>query len=223
NVPAGTYTVTVTDENGCTGTISATIEQPVLPLDITGSVTNVLCYGESTGAIDITITGGTSPYLFNWSNLASSEDLTGLTANTYTVTVTDFNGCTLVAGFMVTQPSEALSLDANIIHIICHGGNNGAIDLSVSGGVAPYNYVWSNGAVLQDLNSLDAGDYTVTVTDANGCTAIETYAVTEADVLAVTETHNNPTCFGGNNGAIDITVTGGATPYTFLWSNSETT
>jgi hypothetical protein len=140
-------------------------------------MTNVLCNGASTGAIDLSVTGGTAGYIYTWSNGASTQDISGLPAGNYSVTVTDANGCTTVLNKTLTQPA-ALSLSTILTHPTCPPPvPDGAIDLSVSGGTAPYTYDWSNDGLEapdndpQDLSGLAAGTYTVIVTDANGCTA----------------------------------------------------
>ncbi len=218
---AGTYTVTVTDANGCTKTTSATVtEPPALALSTT--VTNVLCNGASTGAVDLTVSGGVAPYSYIWTNGATTQDISNLAAGTYTVTVTDANGCTKTTSATVTQP-PALSLSTSVTNILCNGGATGAIDLSVSGGVSPYSYAWTNGASTQDISGLTAGTYTVTVTDANGCTKTTSATVTENGNLMVSATSTPVSCFGGSNGTVDLTVSGGVSPYTYAWTNGATT
>ncbi len=221
---AGTYTVTVTDAHGCTATHSFTVNQPGAALSITGTVTNVDCYGSSSGAIDITVSGGTAPYTYAWSNGTTTEDLTGLAAGTYTVTVSDAHGCTATHSFTVNQPSAALSITGTVTNVDCYGSSSGAIDITVSGGTAPYTYSWSNGASTEDLTGLAAGTYTVTVTDANGCTATHSFTVNQPGAaLSITGTVTNVDCYGSSSGAIDITVSGGTAPYTYSWSNGAST
>jgi len=171
NRAAGTYTVTVTDANGCTKTTSATITQPSV-LALTRTAVNVLCFGGATGSIDLTVTGGTTPYSYAWSNSATTQDISGLSAATYTVTVTDANGCTKTTSATITQPSTGLKLATTKVNVLCNGAATGSIDLSLEGGTMPYAYSWSNGATTQDISNLAAGIYTVTVTDANSCTVL---------------------------------------------------
>ncbi len=169
---AGTYTVTVTDANGCTKTTSATVnEPPMVPLALSTTQVDVLCNGAATGSIDLTVTGGTAPYTYNWSNGATTQDVSGLLAGTYTVTVTDANGCTKTHfGTTITEPPAlVIDCDSATTNSAC-GVPTVLIDLTVSGGVAPYTYVWSNGNTTQDISNLVVGTYTVTVTDANSCT-----------------------------------------------------
>ncbi|GIV33136.1 MAG: hypothetical protein KatS3mg031_0671 [Chitinophagales bacterium] len=218
---AGSYTVTVSDANGCTFTTGATLTQPSA-LSASTTKINVSCYGGSNGSIDLTVSGGTTPYAFSWSNGATTEDLSGLSAGSYTVTVSDTNGCTFTTGATITQPS-ALSASTTKINVSCYGGNNGSIDLTVSGGTTPYVFSWSNGATTEDLSGLSAGNYTVTVSDANGCSVTAGATITQPALLTASNLPVHVSCNGGNNGSVSLTVSGGTTPYTYLWSNGATT
>ena len=220
NVPAGTYTVTVTDANGCTASASFTVND-ISDLAVTGVVYDVLCNGESTGAIDITVTGGTAPYSYTWTNGATTQDLTNIPAGSYSVTVTDANGCVTTASFVVNEP-PAISVTSNITQPTC-GNSDGAIDITVSGGTAPYSFSWSNGATTEDLLNVSAGTYVVTITDANGCTKQDTFLLTDQGAPTVTGIVYDVTCGGASDGAIDVTITGGTTPYSISWSNGATT
>ena len=179
---------------------------------------DVNCFGEATGSIDLTVSGGTAPYTYLWSpNGATTQDLSQLTAGTYTVTVTDAVQQTATLSVTLTQPPQ-LQLPATVTDVACFGGATGSIDLSVSGGIAPYTYVWTpNGETTQDLSGLAAGIYTVTVTDAIGCTASTLVTVSQpAPLLASAVAADG--CFGAANGSIDLSVSGGTAPYTYLWS-----
>jgi len=221
---AGTYSVTVTDTKGCTDTYSGTITQPTL-LTASATPTPVPCYGESDGAVNLTALGGTIPYSYTWSNGAMTEDISALPAGTYTVTVTDANQCTATASAVVSQPSAALSASAAATNILCNGASTGAVDLTVSGGTpgSGYTYLWSNGATTQDLSNVAAGTYRVTVTDANGCTVIVSEEVTQPQPLALTASVTHCGCAAGTDGSIDLSVSGGTSPYTYSWSNAATT
>ncbi|EIJ40455.1 hypothetical protein JoomaDRAFT_3515 [Galbibacter orientalis DSM 19592] len=218
---AGTYSVTITDSNGCTATTSAEVNEPTV-LSASIVTTPVSCNGGNNGTIDLTVTGGIAPYSFEWSNTATTEDLTGLTAGTYSVTITDANGCTTTTSAEVNEPT-VLSASIVTTPVSCNGGNNGTVDLTVTGGIAPYNFEWTNDATTEDLTGLTAGTYSVTITDANGCTATTSAEVSEPTALSASIVTTPVSCNGGNNGTIDLTVTGGVAPYNFEWSNDATT
>jgi hypothetical protein len=216
----GTYTVTVTDNIGCFATTSFVINQPATVVSGTTVITNILCNGGSNGAINLTPAGGTSPYTFNWGAGITTEDRTGLAAGTYTVVITDANGCTATVNATVTQPATAVSGTTVITNISCNGGSNGAINLTPAGGTSPYTFNWGGGITTEDRTGLAAGTYTVVITDANGCTATVNATVTQPIALSATISQTNVSCNGGSNGTATITVSGGATPYTYSWSPS---
>ncbi len=238
---AGTYTVTVTDDNGCAAAESWTLSAPallnVLAIAPKHNDTEISCAGGNDGAIDATVFGGTAPYNFSWTGpngySANGEDLTGLTAGTYAVVVTDANGCTATASVELQEPapiasSIVLSQTASGDAITCHGASNGSIDLGLSGGSAPYAVTWSgpNGFTANgsDLNNLMAGTYTATIVDANGCTATATTTLTEPAPLVLTGDPSSTVggtaigCAGATDGAIDLHVAGGAGSMTFQWT-----
>jgi gliding motility-associated-like protein len=220
---AGVYNLTVTDVNNCTATYSATVTEPIAPLSVSNAFTDVLCFGDLTGAVDLTVLGGTSPYNFNWSNGAITEDINNLGAAVYTVTVTDFNNCTTVTSATITQPSAAISISSPVINPACGGFPTGQIDLTVNGGTPNYDFEWSNGATTEDVGGLLGGIYTVTITDANNCILISSATITEPPAISASNTFINITCFGADNGSINVTVTGGTPGFNYIWSNSSTT
>ena len=169
NIASGNYTVTITDGNGCsiirTGTVTATLP----PVVVQSTLTNVLCNGDSTGAITISVSNGTSPFTFLWSNGAATQNISNLKNGSYTVTVTDANGCTNSRSFTITQPTFLSLANVSIVNATC-GQANGSAQLNPSGSVSPYSYLWSDGSTTNQLINVSAGTYTVTVTDANGCT-----------------------------------------------------
>ncbi|MEJ7778401.1 MAG: SprB repeat-containing protein, partial [Daejeonella sp.] len=176
---SGVYTVSVTDANNCTATSTITITQPSALLSLSSTQTNVTCFGASTGAINLSPAGGTAPYTFSWTGGASTEDVSDLASGSYTVTVTDANSCTATSTITITQPSAPLSLSSTQTNVTCFGASTGAINLSPIGGTAPYTYSWTGGATTEDISSLASGVYTVTVTDANSCTATTTITITQ--------------------------------------------
>lgn len=224
SLSTGTYSVTVTDANGCTATANSTIQQPAAALQLSATNTDVNCTGNSIGSIDLSVTGGTSPYTYLWNNGSSTQDITNLSANTYTVIVTDAQGCTAQLSRSISQPAGALNVTSSAVNILCFGGTNGSINVTATAGTPPYNYLWSNGNTTEDLNNLPAGSYTVTVTDANGCSMTNDLFVTQPSApLSASNTNTTVLCFGNATGAIDLSVSGGTTPYTYLWSNGTST
>ncbi|NDA88453.1 MAG: hypothetical protein EBY14_13225 [Betaproteobacteria bacterium] len=223
NMPAGSYSVVVTDANGCTATTSVTISQPQGALVLSTTKVDVLCFGNSTGSINLTVTGGTAPYTYAWSNNTTQEDPQNLAAGTYTVTVTDANGCTAQTSVTITQPQAGLALSTTQVNVLCFGNNTGSINLTVTGGTPVYTYAWSNNTTQEDPQNLASGSYTVTVTDANGCTAQTSVTITQpATALSVSATPQNILCLNGT-GAVTSTPVGGVPPYTYSWTNNATT
>jgi|GEM_PF-426534 len=218
---SGTYSVTVTDANGCVATAQQSLLEP-FPIGLNQLTTNVSCNGGNDGAIAILPTGGAGGFGFAWSNGATTQNIAGLTAGAYDVTLTDVNGCVEVGNFVVAEPA-VIGLTFVETNPVCAGDLNGDIDLTVTGGTAPYSFAWSNNASTEDLNGIGAGAYTVTVTDANGCVA--SGAATLVDPLLATLNFSvvDPSCNGGTDGNIDLTVASGTAPYTFAWSNGATT
>ncbi|MCX8526462.1 T9SS type A sorting domain-containing protein, partial [Chryseobacterium formosus] len=220
---AGTYTVTITDANGCTGTVSATVTQPTA-MSATTSQTNISCNGGTNGTASIVVTGGTAPYTYSWSpSGGTAATASGLAAGTYTVTVTDANACIITRTVTITQPT-AISGTTVVTNIACNGGSTGAINLTPTGGAAPYTFNWGGGITTEDRTGLSAGTYTVTITDANGCTGTVSATVTQpATAVSGTTVVTNIACNGGSTGAINLTPTGGTAPYTFNWGGGITT
>ncbi|MGE0078675.1 MAG: T9SS type A sorting domain-containing protein [Bacteroidales bacterium] len=203
NLTAGTYEFLVTDANGCTAIASATISQPDL-LVLTATVKeNVLCFGGSNGAVELSAVGGTPEYTFG------GDATSGLTAGTYSYSVTDTHGCSATASATITQP-ELLVLTATVkANVSCFGGNDGTIKLSAVGGTEPYTF---SGLT----ENLAAGTYEFLVTDAHGCTATASATISQPDLLVLTATvKENVLCFGGNNGAVELSAAGGTPEYTF--------
>ncbi len=181
NLAAGAYSVTIEDANGCEKILTASITQPGSPLVITALPTHVSCNGANDGAINLMVAGGTFPYTFDWSTdgpdappANDPEDLTGLAPGTYTVTVTDANGCQTNSSVIISEPA-VLTASGVVTDVTCFSASTGAIDLTAAGGTAPYTYDWDNDGPdtpdddAGDLTGLAAGTYAVTVTDAQGC------------------------------------------------------
>jgi len=218
-VKAGTYTVNVTDANGCSvNEQNIEFTQPDAPITIDGAVTSLECFGDDDGVIDITVQGGTAPYSYSWTGpnnfTADSEDINTLQPGSYTVIVTDAENCTLEATFEVTEPDELIATLTNSNNISCNSGNDGSITISVSGGTADYTYAWTKqddnnySADTQNIENLTAGTYNLLITDANGCEETLTHTLTEPDELLIEDEGLDTAiaCFD-NNGQIQINIT----------------
>jgi phosphatidylserine/phosphatidylglycerophosphate/cardiolipin synthase-like enzyme len=221
---AGSYTVTVKDNNGCSATASITITAPA---NITASAVVNANASEcaSTGKATVTAGGGTTPYTYSWTGGNTNAVASGLSAGSYTVTVKDNNGCSATASIAITAPAT-ISISASITaSVSCYGGDNGSASSGVSGGTSPYAYFWSGGGGTNSYaTGLSAGTYTVMVKDTNGCSATATATVSQpaTSVLVSTSPIVNVLCMGGNNGSISSATTGGTAPYTYLWSDANT-
>jgi hypothetical protein len=217
----GVYGVTVTEANGCKASGSVQVGTPA-PLQITATPTNVSCNGDNDGAVQVTVTGGTPPFAFSWSDGATTEDRTGLSADTYGVTVTDANGCTANTSVTISAPM-ALDLQGDVTNVSCNGDASGSIVVTASGGTPNYAYAWADGSANRIRNNLAAGDYTVTATDALGCSLVASYSVTQPTAIALSGVTTDVDCFGGNDGTINLTVIGGSPAYIYRWSNGART
>jgi gliding motility-associated-like protein len=218
---AGSYNVTVTDNANCTATSSSAVGQATA-IAVSSTATNVVCNGGNTGVVNLTVTGGTSPYTYVWTGGATTPNRTGLTAGTYPVTVTDNNSCTASTTTSITQPS-AISLSTTTTNVACFGDSTGSISLNVTGGASGYTFNWNNGPVTQNNSNIPSGNYSVIVNDANACSATASATITQAAPITTSTTVVNATCFGSANGSVDLTVNGGAGSYTYVWSNGFTT
>ncbi|PHN05775.1 SdrD B-like domain-containing protein [Flavilitoribacter nigricans] len=221
NLPAGTYTVTVTDAAGCTDVDSWDInEAPALTVNTFG--TDIVCGEGSTGSAMATVTGGTEPFSFEWSNGSETQAIAGVGSGTYTVTVTDALGCT-GEGMFTIRVIDDLEITFTAEDVDCPGSENGTATAMGSGGDAPYTFEWSTGVTGATITGLAPGTYSVTMTDANDCTAEGTVEIGEPEDITATLVPVDPLCFGDATGSISLTAAGGTPPYTFAWSNGETT
>jgi gliding motility-associated-like protein len=214
-LPAGTYSITVRDNAGCTATVSATLAQPTVLTGTTSSLP-VNCFGNATGTVSAGGSGGVSPYTYSWPALGSSTLATtgGAAAGTYTVTIRDANLCLITRTVTVTQPAS-LTLTSTLTPATC-GNANGSGTVTVGGGTTPYTYNWNNGGLTNVLTSASAGTHSITVTDFNGCVLTRTVSVTNIPgPTAITGTTTLAGC-GLNNGTYNVTgVTGGTSAYSY--------
>jgi gliding motility-associated-like protein len=216
---AGTYTVTVTDANSCVTTQSFTITQPTALIASASSQTNVACNGSASGSATVAVTGGTGSYTYLWApSGGTAATATGLVAGSYTVTVTDANGCMATQSFTITQPTVLVASASAQTNVSCNGGSNGSATVAVTGGAGGYTYSWlPTGGTAATATGLAEGTYTVTVTDANGCTASQSFTITQPTVLDGTTFKTDVSCNGGSNGTATVSITGGTGPYTYSW------
>ncbi|MFH1321902.1 MAG: PKD domain-containing protein [Bacteroidota bacterium] len=217
---AGTFTITVTDANGCIAADNVNITEPLaLSASITG--TDVSCNGGNNGAADLTVSGGTSPYTYLWSNGPTSQDLTNLTTGTYTVTVTDAKGCIINDSIIITEPT-AISLTTSVVDANC-GQSDGEASVSATGGTGAYTYLWNDigSQTTATATGLAAGTYTITVTDANTCTATSSATIINiSGGTATTVANANASGFGICDGQASVSMMGGAAPFTYLWDDT---
>ena len=229
NLEAGDYSVTITDANGCIKDfINVATVNTNTAITATFNLTHIACNGDSTGAIDATVLGGTPNYIYSWTGpsgfTSSFEDISGLESGTYRLTVTDDLGCVEVMTDQVLTEPPPITATATTVDIDCFGAGNGSVDLSPAGGVFPYTFAWTGpggfNETTEDISGLEAGDYSVTVTDDNGCSILfpDIATVAEPAELLVTSVKSDISCGGLTDGSIDITVTGGTLPYTVGWS-----
>ncbi|MBK6838323.1 MAG: SprB repeat-containing protein [Bacteroidetes bacterium] len=218
-VGAGAYTVVITDAHGCTVSTVAAISNLGGPsVSVTGTH-NVLCSGGNDGDATIQVTGGQSPFSYQWNpSVCTGTFASGLQAGSYSVVVEDANNCLSSTVVNISEPNP-LQISLTPTHPSCQGSNNGSILSAAGGGVLPYSYSWTNGAGSSSnpLN-LTAGTYSVTITDAYGCTETASVNLSQPPALVVNVSTNVPvSCNGGSNGAASVNVNGGTAPYDYAW------
>ncbi len=223
-VTSGTYSVTVTDANGCTASSSGTITQPITLVASVAIDSNVSCNAFSDGGATASATGGTPPYTYAWDNTATTASITGVTSGTYSVTVTDANGCTASSSGTITQPITLVASVAIDSNVSCNAFSDGGATASATGGTPPYTYAWDNTATTASITGVTSGTYSVTVTDANGCTASSSGTITQPITLvASVAIDSNVSCNAFSDGGATASATGGTPPYTYAWDNTATT
>lgn len=218
----GTWQVVVTDSRACMDSATTLITSPTA-LQVTATANDVSCFGLSDGAASGSFSGGTPPYSYSWNTtpLQTTQAITGIPAGIYNFTVNDANGCSHTASVVVRQPT-ALSGTLNPTQPLCHGGSDGSIGATISGGIAPYSYLWTGGQTSTSIFQLTIGSYSLTVTDANACTLTLSTQLTEPSPLQANITGFNLTCLSPpNNGAASVNPTGGTAPYTYLWTGGS--
>lgn len=226
SLSAGIYTLQISDNNGCSLAHSVTIDNSPGTLAISASVlTHESCIAgvgtNGQGAINLSVTGGSNPITYLWSNGATTQDLTNLTDGNYSVTINSFGGCSLTQSFTILSNGSNIAITSSSVSNESCGSGTGEINLTMSNDSGPYSYSWSNGDNVEDIANLSAGAYTLTVSNVAGCSVSQSFTVgNEAGTLATTAIVTDETC-GNQNGAINLSVSGGSTPYNYSWSNSS--
>ena len=220
NVPAGTYTCTISDANGCQQSTNVTIVQPSALSSSVTALTPVSCFGGTNGSAQVSGIGGTAPYLYAWSTSGGTNGLaTNLSVGSYTCQVTDANGCLVNQVVQINGPT-AISVGTSSISPATCGSNNGALSLVTSGGTGTYSYSWTPSVGSSStLSNLFSGTYSVVVSDQNGCTgalSVGINSITGPSVSVISQTPS--TCFNGSNGSAQISALGGTGTLTYSWS-----
>ncbi len=222
NLLPGTYTVTVTDANGCTAVGVVSVSAYDCTIDVDVSTQNATCQGSNDGAAEVVIIQGVSPFTYVWSNGEATPSIANLAPGTYTVEVLDGANCPEVLSFTITEPA-VLVANVSATGTSGVGTSDGTATANPSGGTSPYSYAWSNGDSTQTITGLAAGLYTVTVTDANGCTDEQVVEVPPPFCAITTSVLANPVlCNGEANGSASVVVSGGTPPIAYQWSSGGT-
>ncbi|MGP8217349.1 MAG: PKD domain-containing protein [Bacteroidia bacterium] len=224
NLAGGVNTVIITDANGCTTTTSVTVPSTNGPAGSILSSTNILCFGGNNGSAEANATGGTSPYTYSWTGGQTTATATGLSAGSYTVTITDNTGCIASTTVTITQP-PALRDSTDSTNVICFGGSNGSATVGVKGGTPNYTYSWNTAPVQTGTTAtgLTAGTYIVRITDADGCKDSSTVTISQPPLIQLSLTSFPATCHNSCNAQSIVVPSGGTNPFTYLWSNGTTT
>ena len=226
NLAPGVYSVTVTDINGCKGVSTASVSMSNnIPTVAISAISNANCFGDSSGKATAVVTGGNIPYSYLWlPNGATTQIATGLSANNYTVTVKDVNGCTTTNTVSIAQPLQMLDAAVTTNSVSCNGGRTGSANVVVSGGTPGYSYLWlPSGGTTSTANNLQAKiTYSCTVIDINGCLTITTATIAEPTAaLSISGISTVPvSCKGDNTGSASVTVNSGTPGYTYSWQPS---
>ncbi len=227
NLNIGNYQLIVTDRNGCQRVSNLIIGQPT-QLTVTEVIKDVSCNAGNDGQISLNISGGnpfsSGPnYIINWSNGQTTNPAINLNRNFYNVTILDSTNCLYVGTYQVNEPLYPLNVNLEVENVTCNGYRDGEITVTPSGGTPPYTYSWPNGQNSQTLPSLFAGVYNVNVKDNNGCEVNAIANVIEPSPLNFSYVSLPTSCFNFSDGSLALTVTGGTTPYSYLWNNGSTT
>ncbi len=219
---AGTYTITVKDAALNLYNITIIITEPEA-LNVYVSGEDIQCFGGNTGSVNALASGGTSPYTYSWNSVPVQNNpvATGLTAGTYTVTVTDAGACTVSGNVTISQPATDMSISISQVNVMCSGGAEGSASATATGGLAPYTYTWNTvpAQTKETATDLSAGTYIITVTDSHGCVKTRSVTITEAQPITIQSTVTPTSCPDSKDGSIILTMAGGTSPFNVLWSD----
>ncbi|MFN0035769.1 MAG: T9SS type A sorting domain-containing protein [Saprospiraceae bacterium] len=202
----GTYTVVVTDENACSTQQTVEVSSFLCVISSQNTIVHVTCAGEANGAVTVSLTGGTAPFTYEWSNGGNTATISNLAGGTYSVNVLDANGCDFSTSASVVEPLPYAAWEVQTLNPLCPNDATGSATASISGGTEPYSFLWSNGATGNTLSNVPAGNYTVQVTDANGCQSSTSVALVSSDNEAPTVSAQNATLALDNNGSVQVTL-----------------
>ncbi len=222
NLTAQNYTVTATDQNSCTGTYTFVISQPSALTAVTTS-TDANC-GSSDGTASINVSGGTAPYVYNWTpNLGSGPIQNNISSGEYIVQVNDARSCSITRTITVNAINGPVASVLNQVNVSCYSGSIGSVNLNVTGGNPPYAYQWLPiGGTAANAVGLTANNYTCTIRDNLNCLATVTVTVTQPNEIQLTSSITNANC-GSSDGAISLNISGGISPYLVEWQNGQST
>jgi gliding motility-associated-like protein len=224
---AQNYSVSVTDQFGCTGTAQYTVNEPT-PLVLPALTwTDPVCPGSSDGTATGSPSGGSGTYHYDWSTIPAqnTQQATGLPAGPYTLSVTDDSSCVASASVTLTDPAATTFGPGSVTDALCHGSSTGTVTVNPQGAFGPYSYLWSDIShqISQQATGLAAGPYSVVVTDSRGCTVSTAVTIGEPSAVIVLASHTDLTCYQNNSGTASASASGGTVPYTYDWSNGDST
>ncbi len=222
NLSSGNYTLLATDASGCDADTTIAVGQPPL-LGLSTTASNETCSGTGNGSAKVTALSGTAPYSYSWSTGSTADSAVALTSGSYTVTVSDNNGCSAAASVIVAFNNSITFSQALVSDVKCHGASDGSMQVAVNGATGTVNYVWNTGGTGANVTGVSANTYKVTATDQAGCVADTTLIVHEPASLIVTTSHVDELCNGGSTASGTANVNGGTSPYTYAWSTGAAT
>ena len=222
NIPTGNYSVTVTDANGCSVQSVVNVPNTGGPTVSMSAFTDVTCFGANDGTATSSIVGGANPIVYSWTSGGTGVTETGLGAGTYTVTATDANGCSSSATVTITEPPALTITNTAQTDVLCFGQATGDASITAGGGSPGYTYAWTSGGTGATESNLGAGNYTVTVTDLNGCQTTQAFTITEPPQLTLATAGFDASCNGACDGQVIVIPAGGVQPYTFAWNTGCT-